>query len=242
MISGACARRLARVTGAFYVATILTGLFAELFRERTVVFADAVATSQHILASQSLYRASVAADLIGGICYLVVTLLLYELLKPVSARISLLAASFSFLGIAVGAVGTVIYLGPLIMLGGAHYLATFEGAQLQSLAYVFVKLHSLAYIVALIFFGFYCALLGYLVYRSGYLPRTVGVLLAIAGVSYLINSFANILSPPLADALSSFILLPTLIGEASLTLWLVIFGLDARKWDERAANYSLSGG
>ncbi|MBV8197104.1 MAG: DUF4386 domain-containing protein [Candidatus Eremiobacteraeota bacterium] len=230
----------ARVAGAFYLLTVLTGLFAEIFvRGSLIVSGDAAATARNILASQTLYRFGFAADLVGGAAYAVVTLLLYELLKPVSRTLSLLAAIFSIVGIAVGGAGALGHIAPLFILNGSHYLSAFNVAQLQALALLSLKMHAQTYLIALVFFGCYEVLLGYLIFRSTYLPRTLGVLVAVAGFAFLINSFALFLSPPLGNALNSYLLALDGIGEIGLTLWLLIFGVNAQRWYERVARASI---
>jgi hypothetical protein len=226
----------ARVAGAFYLATIVTGVFAEAFvRGSLIVAGDAKATAANILASQPLYRLGLTADIVALGCYVVVTLLFYDLFKPVSRSLSMLAAFFSLVGTAVLAIDTLNLLAPLALLGGAPYLTAFSADQLRALAYTFLKLHALGYSIDVVFFGFYCLLIGYLVFKSTFLPRVVGLLLAIAGLGYLINSFATFLALPLPGHLSDYFLVPGMIGEGSLTLWLLIVGLDPTKWRQRAA-------
>jgi hypothetical protein len=232
---------LARSAGVSYLVTVVTGLFAEFFvRGRVIVSGDAAATAHNILASQSLYRLGFAADLIGGAAYLVVTLLLYELLKPVNRTLSLLAAFFSLVGIAVGALAGLGHLAPLFLLRGASYLNVFTIAQLQALALLALKLHAQGYLIAIVFFGFYEVLLGYLIFKSVFWPRTLGVLVSLAGLAFLINSFAIFLSLPFADALNPYLLALDAVGEFSLMLWLLIFGVNSEKWRQRAYATSAS--
>jgi hypothetical protein len=231
----------ARTAGAFYLLTTLTGLFAELVvRGNLIVSGDAAATARNILASEALYRLGFVADLVGGTAYVVVTLLLYELLKPVSKTISLLAAVFSFIGVAIGGVFALAHLAPLVLLKGAPFLAPFDAAQLQAMAYLSIKLHSLGYDIALVFFGIYEALLGYLIFRSTFFPRALGVLVAIAGLAFLIGSFTIFLFPAAASAVGNPMLALDGIGELSLMLWLLVMGLDDRKWEEKAHRTSAS--
>jgi hypothetical protein len=144
-------RLRARFAGAFYLTTGGTA-FGEFVREKVYVPGDAAATAHNSLASESLYRWGFAADLLGCASYVVVTVLLYGLLKPVNKSLSLLAAFFSLIGIAVQAVSSVGQFAPLLILGGAHYLAAFDAAQLQSMALVSLKLHALGFNVGLVFF------------------------------------------------------------------------------------------
>lgn len=232
---------LARLAGLFYLITVVTGIFAEVVvRGHVIVSGDAAATAHKILAMQALYRMGFAADLIGGVAYLAVTLLLYELLKPVSRRLSLLAAFFSIVGIAIGAIGSLGHLAPLFLLNGATYLSVFSTAQLQALALLSLKLHAQAYLIALVFFGFYEVLLGYLIAASAFLPRALGVIVGIAGLAFLVNSFAIFLSPPLGNALNSVMLAIDGIGEISLMLWLLVVGVNVRGWESRAYPTSAS--
>jgi hypothetical protein len=181
-----------------------------------------------------LFHLSFAANLIAGAAYVVVTLLLFYLLKPVNRSLSLLAAFFSIVGVAVGAVNVLSQLAALSLVGGAHYLAAFEPGQLQAMALLSLKLNAQGSDIGLTFFGFYCLLVGYLIFRSTFLPRTVGVMMAIAGLCYLINSFAYFLSPGSAGHLVPYIFIPSVLGEAALTLWLLVFGVNVSKWEEMA--------
>jgi hypothetical protein len=187
-----------------------------------------------MLVLEGFYRWAFASDLFAGACYLVVTLLLYLLLKPVSSGISLLAAFFSIIGVAVGAISALAHLGALSLVGGAGYLGAFDAAQLQAAAYLFLKLHAQGNLTSLVFFGCYCLLIGWLVFESSFFPRTIGVLMALAGACYLINSLANFVSPPIAVRLFPLILLPCIVGELALTLWLLVAGINVARWEERA--------
>ena len=228
-------RRTARLAGLFYLITSLTGGFAELFvRGNVIVSGDAAATARNILASESFYRLGFAADIVAGAAYTVVTILLYELLKPVSRSLSLLAAFFSLVGIAIGAVAALGHLAPLLLLNGAHYLNVFSTADLQAMALLALKLHAQGYLICLVFFGLYEGMLGYLIFTSTFLPRALGVLVTLAGSAFLINSFALFLSPAIGSALNPYMLALDGIGEISLTLWLLVMGVDASKWTLRA--------
>ncbi len=212
-----------RMAGVFYLITIVMGVFAEVFvRGKLVVRDDAAATAANILAHDSLYRCGLAADLVMLVAYIAVTLLLYVLLKPVNAVVSPLAAFFSLVGIAVLAVNCLNHVAPLLLLTRTH--AGFDTAQLQSLALFSLRMHSRGYSISGVFFGVYCVLIGYLAYRSGFLPRFIGVLMAIGGASYLLSSFALFLSPALAAALPDVTVLGG-IAELSLTLWLIVKGV-----------------
>jgi hypothetical protein len=223
----------ARIAGVFYLITILTGIFGELFvRGRLVVYSDAAATATNILAHQSLFRLGFASDLIPA--YIVVTVLFYDLFKPVNRSLSLLAAFLSLVGCAIGALNNVFQIAPLVVLRGEPYLGVFKAEQLQALALLFLKLRAQGFTICLVFFGFYCLLVGYLIFKSIFLPRILGVLMAIAGCCYVINCFATFLSPAFAAHLGPYILAPGLLGEGSLTVWLLGMGVNVARWEKQA--------
>lgn len=228
-------RLKARFAGVCYLITIGAGIFALFFvGNALIVRDDPAATASNILASESLFRLGFAADLIAGAAYVAVTAILYVLLRPVSRTLSLIAAFFSLVGIAIGAVNLVNYAAPLVFLGGTQYLATFTPDQLQALALTFLKLQGRGLNIGLIFFGFYCSLIGLLIFKSTFFPRILGVLMALAGASYLINGFAIILAPAFAAHLIPYIFAPILVGEVSLCLWLIVIGVNVSKWEKKA--------
>ena len=228
-------RLRARIAGVLYLGTIVGGLTGLSIRSAMIVHGDAAATTANILASEPLWRAGVAADLIGTACYVGVTAILYSLLKPVSRTISLLAAFFSLVGCAIGAAITVNLLAPLLLLGGAPDLTVFRLDQLNALARTALRLHDEGYNIGMINFGVYCTLLGFLVFNSRFLPRILGVLLVLAGVGWLTDSFATLLSPAFESHLEPYIMAPGFIGEASLCLWLILFGVNVPRWVEASA-------
>lgn len=224
-VAEASPRLRARAAGLFYLITVAAGVFAEVFvRGALVVRDDAAATASNILAGEPLYRLGLAADLVMTACYLAVTLLFYDLFKPAGRGLSLLAAFFSLVGVAVLAVNSLNHLAPLLLLKSPRHLSAFEPAQLQALALAALRMHARGYTVAGVFFGVYCLLIGYLVFRSGLLPRTLGALMALGGLSYLTDSFAIFLAPALAARLPDVMLLGG-VAELSLCLWLMAMGV-----------------
>src|SRR5438045_2833437 len=165
--------------------TILTGIFAVLIGGKFVVLGDAATTATNIMANETLYRLSFAANIIASACYLTVTLLIYVLLKPVNRNIALLGAFFSLTGCATGGLSGLLFLAPLNILGGAKYLSVFSLDQLQALALTFVTLSLQANDIGIVFFGLHVLSIGYLIRRSIFLPRILGALLIVAGICYL---------------------------------------------------------
>lgn len=226
----------ARIGGVLYLIIIVVGLFGEAFvRDRLVVSGDPTATTGRIRASELLWRVSIAGELFMLICAVALALIFYVLLRPVSRDLALLASFFNLVSIALDASNKLHLLATLFPLANADYLRVFTPEQLQALAYLSIRSHGHGFGVSLIFFGCMCLVLGHLIFRSGYLPRVVGVLMEIAGLSYLTNSFALILSPSLADRLFPAILVPAFVGEASLCLWLLVKGVNVTKWKARAS-------
>jgi Domain of unknown function (DUF4386) len=223
-------RLKARIAGVFYLLEMLTGGFAVLFvGGRLFVSGDAAATATNILAHLSLFQLGFAANLIQFACYVAVTGLFYDLLRPVNRGLSLLAAFFSLVGCTIGAVSCLFYFAPVVVLGGAQYLNVFKVEQLQALALMFLNFYGQCFNISFVFFGFYCLLIGYLILRSSFLPRILGAGMALAGSGWLI-----FLSPALAKHLSPYILAAG-IGEISLTLWLIVAGVNAQRWNEQAS-------
>ena len=226
----------ARIAGFLYLIVIATGIFAEAFvRGKLIAYGDAAATATHILTSEHLFRLGFAADLIAAASYIGVTLIFYVLFKPVSSSLSLLAAFFGLSGSIIMAANLLNQLAAVVILGGRS-LTSFGPDQLQTLALVFLKLHAHGYNISIVFFGFYCLLIGYLIVRSSFLPRILGILLAVAGLSSAANSFADFLSLELGATLADHILDPSLVGEGSLALWLCLIGVNESKWQKQRNN------
>jgi hypothetical protein len=226
----------ARIGGALYLAIIVLGAFAEGFvANKLIVTGDAAATAANILGSPQLWRLSVAGDLIVVLCAVPLLWIEYLLLRPVSKQLVLLAVLFNLVSLAVEAISKLFLLIVVPTLGSADYLKAFDPHQLQILANLALSSHDIAFNIALIFFGFTCLVNGYLIFRSGYLPKFVGILMQIAGLSYLTACFAALFAPAFADRITPAILLPPLIGESSFCLWLLLKGVNIAKWKERVS-------
>jgi hypothetical protein len=197
---------------------------------RLVVPGDAAATATNLLANEGLFLSGTALLLISTAFYVGATLFVYEVLKPVNRSLSLLAAFFSLVGCAVGAVSCLFDFVPFVLLKGAPYLSVFTVDQLQALALLCLKVRGEANSIGLVFFGLHCLGVGYLIFRSTFMPRIIGVLMMFAGFGWL-----TFLSPPLANSLAPFNMMPGGIGELSLTLWLLVKGVNVQRWSEQAS-------
>jgi hypothetical protein len=231
-IAEASPRFLARMAGLFAVLTTPAG-FALIVTGNLVDPHDAAATAHHILANEQLYRLAVAGDVIS-VLYIVYTLFIYYLFRPVNRSLALLAALFSLVGIAVGALIPFFGVAALLVLKDAQPLRAFTQEQLQGIALLFLQLRSQIDTLSIVLFGIYDILTGYLIVRSTFMPRLFGVWWAIAGVVYLINSFATILAPDFAAHLSAWIVIPGL-ADLVIPVWLLVVGVNERRWREQAS-------
>jgi hypothetical protein len=232
----------ARSCGVLYLYIFVAGSFAELFvRAKLIVSSDAAATAANIMSHESLFRLGFSGELLHLACDVAAAMLLYALLRPVDQNIALLAAFMRLACDLILATASLSHFAALHLLRGPDYLKTFQPDQLHSLALLAMKLHGDGYAISLMFFGFACFSLGYLIFKSGYLPRTIGALLAVAGACYLINSFAHFLYPAAGAALfNAGILLPCFVAELSLTLWLLVKGVNVAKWENKVSQEAIA--
>jgi len=223
-------RSIARIAGALYLLEMATGAISIYTLGTIVVAGDAAATAANTRSHQSLLVLSFAFNLLQFACYIGVTALLYWLLRPVNAVLSLLASFFSLTGCIVGAVSCLFQIAPLIILHGPKYLSVFNSTQLDALAFLLHRLYSQCFEISFVFFGFYCLLIGCLVYKSGFMPRLIGAGMVVAGLLWLI-----FLWPPFAESIFQYVVLAA-VGELALALWLVVVGVNQQQWKLLAAN------
>ena len=220
---------LARAAGAFYLLTFVIGFSTLAMGANLLVSGNPEATAAGILARPNAVWQFFAAFLLGAVDYIVVSVLLYRLLAPVNKTVSLTAAVLSITGCTITAAACVFIVMPFRILNDHGLTAAFTAAQLHALAYGSLKIYNNMYSVGLCFFGFYCSLVGYLILRSGFIPKFVGVLMLLAGLNWL-----TFLWPPLSNALGNWVLILAIPGELSLTLWLLIAGVNEQRWRESA--------
>lgn len=222
-------KTMARVTGLFYFIIFVANMFAFFFvSEQLTVPGDAAATASNILASESLYRAGLVSYIVVFLSDLVVAVLLYQLLKPVSRTLSLLALVLRVTQTIIHGMNLLVYFLPLMILGGGEYMAVFDPAQLEALVLFFVNAHYYGVLISEAFFAAHALLLGYLVVKSDLFPAVLGVLLAIAGVAYFFDSVGIFMLPQHEGLIAEMIQLPVIVGEMSFMLYLIIKGVRSR--------------
>ncbi len=234
LVAGTSPRRLARIAGALYLVNIIGGAFAIGFVNGTLFTTDPATTAQNIQSHELLYRAGLAAHIVVVVTNVPLALLFYELFKVVNRRLALLDAFFVLVATAIEAASIITQFAPLVLLNSASYAHALPTQQLQALASLPGELSDGAYNIYTVFFGLDILCLAYLVFQSGFLPRALGVLLAIDAVAYLVYAFADVLTPKNADNLVPWIQLPAPLAEGSLALWLLLVGLNTAKWTRRA--------
>ena len=215
----------ARVAGSLYLIIIVFGIFSEVFiRSNLVVTGDAAATANNILASEGLFRIGFAADAMMLLSDVAIAVLFYVLLKPVGKTLALTASAFRLTQAAILGFNLLNYYAALLLLKGDGYAAVFEAGQLDTLAMMFLDMHSHGYDLGLLFFGVSNLILGYLVVKSDYFPGILGCGLAGAGLVYLAGSSIRFLFPGFAAIIAPAYIVP-FVAESSFCLWLLIKGV-----------------
>ena len=220
-----------RVLAALYLFVIACGVAAQVFiSDRLVVANDAGKTAANILANKSLYRLAFTIFMIEMAAQLATTAMFYDLLKPVNRSVARMSAIMGFVASGIKILARLFYYAPLILLSGAAYLSAIEPTQLAALSLASVKINSQAAAIALVFFGFETLLRGWLIFRSEFLPRFLGILSMIGGLGWL-----TYLWPPLGSQMFTGVALFAIVGVIATSGWLFIRGVDDAKWKERAA-------
>ena len=224
-------RMKARIAGLFELLEALTSGFGMVMVPgMLIVVSDAAATLANVRAHEQLFRLSILAGLFGIGFHIAWSYLFYQLFKPVSRSISLLAVLFAAVAIALQGFSNILQAAPLVMLQDGRALTALSPEQMNALAFVLLRLSGRAFNTYLAFFGVWCVLIGYLIAKSRFMPRIIGLLEALSGLCWVTFAW-----PPLARYVSPYNQVVASIGEISLMLWLLIVGVNAQKWKEQAA-------
>jgi hypothetical protein len=216
-----------RLAGSLYLLFSIVGFFAMMYvPTKLIVHGNAAATASNILANETLFRLGIAGELIGQAGFIFVALALYDLLKGVSRWLASLMVTLVVVQIPIAFVNELNFFAALNLVRGADFLSILEKPQRDALAMLFLNLHFHGYVVNEIFWGLWLFPLAVLVYRSRFLPRFLGVWLALAGFAWVTLSLTGVLSPQYYDKVFTYSQ-PALFGEVAFMLWLVIKGARA---------------
>jgi hypothetical protein len=218
----------ARLAGFLYLLVVPLGIFGSLYvSSQLIVSGDAAATASNIMASESLFRLGSVCLILAPIVMLLVSLVLYQLLEPVHRGMAMLMVALVVIAVPIALMAEVNKFTALQLLSGADYLDVLAAEQSQALAYLFLR--SRAGIMASLFWGLWLFPLGYLVFKSGFFPRILGILLMLACFGYAISSFATFLGFSVNVGLCGA------VGEVLFILWLLIRGVNVEQWEKRVA-------
>lgn len=228
-------RSVARWAVAFYLLESVSSVWGQLLIIGSVVVSgDAAATANNILANEPVFRLAIAASLLAVVFHLFVAVLFYDLFKPAGRSSSFVAVLFLVVACGIQAFAALLAVGALVVLAGARAVGGFTVDQLQALALMLMSWNLQAYNTYLVFFGCWCIAIGYLAFRSTFLPRLLGAGMALAGLGYTVYLYR-----PLAQAVSPYNLALG-VGELALLLWLVVRGVNAERWAELAESRAVS--
>jgi len=222
------------MAGALWLTVILVSIVAVLGGTSLDVHGDPGTLAANVLASASKIRLTFVLFFFGKVCYLGVTVLLYELLKPVNKSVALFGAFCGLAGLLSGGAGHINLLTALSLLEESRRATEAVASQLQGAAKIILGTVP-RFSGEDVWFGFQILSVGYLIVRSDFIPRAIGVLLVLGGSCFLITSFTNFMSPALGDRLAPLLLPIVLLGEGSLALWLLVRGVNVERWRSTVA-------
>lgn len=220
--------KIARTAGLLYLTFIVVFIFSSVVRSKIIIFGNPVATSNNIMASERLLRIGFVGEIISAVFFLLAAWALYTLLKSVDKNLAFLFILLNLCGVVIECINALNLFAVLLLVDGVGYLKTLQTNQLHSLTTLFLDLYNSGFIISQAFFGAWLFPLGYLVFKSGFLPRVLGVLLVIDGVGILIWFFQVFLLPNYpAIAYPSYVI--GFVAEFSLSLWLLIKGVNEQQ-------------
>jgi len=217
-------KKAARIAGAIYASMVVTGPFSLIYVPSKLIVRDnAAATAENVLAHETMFRLSLLGDLVGQVIFICLAIALYRLLSGVNKIWAALMVAFVLVSAAVGFVNTLNDIAALILFRGADFLAVFDKPQRDALGMLFIRLHTQGIFIDEMFWGLWLFPFGLLVFRSGFLPRFIGVWLMINCFGYVILSVIALFFPAYYGAAFNWSQ-PILFGELAIMLWLLIKG------------------
>jgi Domain of unknown function (DUF4386) len=229
-----------RFAGLLYVLASMVGFFAMGYvPDKLIVHGNAAATANNIAASETLFRLGIAGELLGQAAFIFVALALYDLLKEVNRRHATLMVMLIVVSIPIAFLNELNSFAALVLVRGAEFLSIFDKPQRDALAMLFLNLHGRGFVVVEIFWGLWLFPLALLVYKSRFLPRFLGVWLALAGFAWVILSLTSVLLPPYQDKVYAYSQ-PAIVGEIAFMLWLLIRGAKPQAPDAAAPSSTVA--
>jgi hypothetical protein len=218
--------KTARIAGLWYLLMLITAPIGLMYvPSKLIIAGNATATASNIMTSELLFRIGIMSNLICQISFIFLVLALYRLFKEVNEKYAKLMVSLVIVAVPIAFLNELTQIAALLVYSGADYLKVFEPNQLNSLAMLFLNLHEQGTFIVEIFWGLWLFPFGYLVIKSGFIPKVLGILLLIGCVSYLADSSVALLIPQLKGSVNSILMLPLAVGELSMILWLLIKGV-----------------
>jgi Domain of unknown function (DUF4386) len=222
-------QRYARMAGVLFLISLVAGGFGEAYvPSKLIVANNAAATVANIANFNFIYRLGFASFMIESLCDVTLALILYALLKPVNKQLSLLAAFFGLMATATFALAELVYFAPVVILRGEGYLNTFSPEQLQTLVLLSLRFSLYAGMLTTAYYGMGWLVRSYLMFRSGYLPKFLGVLMAIGGAGFVVRNFLLILAPAYASDVFLILMMP---GGLIMTGWFLVKGVNVSEWN-----------
>jgi uncharacterized protein DUF4386 len=229
-----------RFAGLLYVLASIAGFFAMGYvPDKLIVHGNAAATANNIAASETLFRLGIVGGILGQTAFIFVALTLYDLLKEVNRRHASLMVMLIVVSIPIALLNELNSFAALFLVRGAEFLSIFDKPQRDALAMLFLNLHGRGFVVAEIFWGLWLFPLALLVYKSRFLPRFLGVWLALAGFAWVILSLTSVLLPQYQDKVYAYSQ-PAIVGEIAFMLWLLIRGAKPQAPDTAASSSAVA--
>lgn len=226
-----------KLAGVLILLSFVGGGFGEAYvPSKLIIATDAAGTVKNLMVSDVMFRLGFAGYLVEACCDVTLALIFYVLLRPVHKYVSLLAAFLGLIGTATFAAAELFYFAPTLLLRGSGYLKSFSPDQLNTLALLSLNLFGLGAVIFTVFYGLGWVLRGYLMFKSGYLPKFLGVLMTVAGLAFIVSNFTAVLAPKYQSGWLLALMVP---GSLLLTVWLLVKGVDLPKWEEKMAGSNL---
>jgi hypothetical protein len=226
--------RAARIAGAIYLSMVVTGPFSLMYVPgKLIVKGNATATAGNILAHETMFRLAIVADLLGSVIFICLAIALYRLFNGVNKTQARLLVGLVLVSSAVGFMNVVNNLAALLLFRGSDFLTVFDQPQREALGMLFVRLHSQGIVINELFWGLWLFPFALLVYQSRFLPRFLGVWLALGGFAYVILSLTGLLLPQYSGSVFTYSQ-PAFFGEIAIMLWLLIRGANMKRVPQSA--------